>query len=270
MARRQGTYWLGTISCDQQWEPSLPEHCCYLRGQREMGAGGFEHWQVFFITSSKHSCVALTRLWSPVVGHWELTRSAAAESYVWKDDTRVGEPFEFGTRPFKRNSSTDWDVIKTCAVAGELDTIPADIFIRYYRTLQAIASDHSVPVAMERHCVCFWGPTGTGKSRAAWDLGGDSAYPKDPRSKFWCGYRDQSCVIFDEFRGGIDISHILRWTDRYPVTVEIKGSSRPLLATRFIFTSNLHPRDWYPTLDPETVAALYRRFTEIKEFTNYA
>nr|UOF80774.1 rep protein [Cressdnaviricota sp.] len=199
--RRQGTYWIGTISCDQPWEPALPTGVAYIRGQRELGAGGFEHWQIFFITSTKHSCVALARLWSPVVGHWELTRSSAAEQYVWKDDTRVGEPFEFGTRPIRRNSSTDWELIKQQAIEGELALIPADLFIRYYRTFQAIAADHSVPVAMERHCVCFWGKTGTGKSRSAWELGGQDSYAKDPRSKFWCGYRSQSVVIVDEFRG---------------------------------------------------------------------
>jgi len=34
------------------------------------------------------------------------------------------------------------------------------------------------------------------------------------------GYRGQEHVVFDEFRGGIDISHVLRWFDRYPVIVE--------------------------------------------------
>lgn len=85
------------------------------------------------------------------------------------------------------------------------------------------------------------------------------AYCKDPRSKFWCGYSGQANVIFDEFRGGIDVSHILRWTDRYPVRVEIKGSSVPLLAERIWFTSNVDPREWYPEIDPETKAALMRR-----------
>ena len=81
---------------------------------------------------------------------------------------------------------------------------------------------------------------GTGKSRRAWSEATLSAYCKDPRTKFWCGYTTQSNVVLDEFRGGIDISHVLRWLDRYPVRVEIKGSSRPLLATTFWITSNLH------------------------------
>ena len=66
-------------------------------------------------------------------------------------------------------------------------------------------------------------------------------------------------VILDEFRGDIDISHLLRWLDRYPVIVELKGSSAPLVAEKIWITSNLHPSSWYPLLDAATYAALERR-----------
>ena len=102
---------------------------------------------------------------------------------------------------------------------------------------------------------------GTGKSRRAWAEAGESAYAKCPRSKFWDGYQDQKHVVFDEFRGGIDVSHLLRWFDRYPVRVEIKGSSRPLHACRIWITSNVDPRLWYPELDSATLDALLRRLT---------
>jgi hypothetical protein len=112
---------------------------------------------------------------------------------------------------------------------------------------------------MEREVKCYWGSTGTGKSRRAWSEATFEAYPKDPRSKFWDGYRGEENVVVDEFRGGIDISHILRWTDRYPVLVEVKGSTTVLKAKNIYFTSNIHPRDWYPDLDEETKNALLRR-----------
>jgi len=71
----------------------------------------------------------------------------------------------------------------------------------------------------------------------------------------------QENVVLDEFRGGIDISHLLRWFDRYPVIVEVKGSSVVLKATKIWITSNISPDDWYPELDAETKAALRRRLT---------
>jgi len=116
---------------------------------------------------------------------------------------------------------------------------------------------------MVRTCWVYWGRTGTGKSRRAWDEAGLDAYAKDPRTKFWCGYFGQEHVVLDEFRGGIDVSHLLRWLDRYPVSVEIKGSSVPLAATTFWITSNLDPRVWYPELDEETLNAFLRRLNII-------
>lgn len=144
-------------------------------------------------------------------------------------------------------------------------SIPSDIYIRYYQNLHRIRSDSVQPMFRVTTAKVFWGPTGTGKSHTAWLESGADAYSKDPRTKFWCGYTDQLHVIIDEFRGAIDISHLLRWLDKYPVRVETKGSSRPLMATNFWITSNLHPQDWYPLLDPETNMALLRRL-EITPF----
>lgn len=166
----------------------------------------------------------------------------------------------------RRNCSTDWEQVRTAAKAGSLEDIPPDIFVRHYFALQRIAADNAVPVAMERTCYVFWGATGTGKSRRAWEEAGGEAYVKDPRTKWyyaanarWCGYRNQENVVVDEFRGSIDVAHLLRWLDRYPVLVEVKGGSRPLHARRIWITSNVDPRAWYPELDEQTKLALLRR-----------
>lgn len=60
--------------------------------------------------------------------------------------------------------------------------------------------DYMEPTALEKQVSVFWGPTGTGKSRAAWDQAGLTAYPKDPNTKFWDGYREQQNVVMDEVR----------------------------------------------------------------------
>jgi len=192
--------------------------------------------------------------------HVEPTRSSAALEYVWKEDTRVdGTQFELGSRPLKRNSDKDWEVIRESAKRGELDAIPADVFVRCYSQLKRIAVDYCQPVGFERQVFVFWGITGSGKSRRAWSEAGMDAYPKDPLTKFWDGYRGQEHVVIEEFDGGIDISHMLRWLDRYPVIVEVKGSSRCLNATHYWITSNVDPRLWYPEAKEEQKAALMRR-----------
>lgn len=238
--------------------PYLPPQCSWIKGQLELGGGGFLHWQLLIATKKKTSLRQIVGLFGPF--HAELSRSERASEYVWKEDTRVdGTCFELGAKPIRVNAKIDWESIWTSAVSGDLSTIPAGVRIRSYFAIRSIASDMSKPIGIERQCFVFWGKTGTGKSRRAWDEATMEAYGKDPRTKFWDGYTHQENIVIDEFRGGIDVAHLLRWLDRYPVRVEIKGSSRPLFAKKIWITSNLHPRDWYKEIDEETRDALLRR-----------
>nr|WAE43074.1 MAG: replication associated protein [Cressdnaviricota sp.] len=257
---RSGCHWILTVPEDD-WTPpgELVPALSYLRGQLEIGAGGFRHWQVYAVLGRKSTLGVVKGLFSATT-HAELTRSQAARSYVWKEDTRVeGTQFELGTLPFRRQEQTDWDKVVQDAKAGEFSSIPSDVLVRCYHQLRSLRNDFAKPVAQLRECRVYWGPTGTGKSRRAWDEAGLDSFPKDPRTKWWDGYADQTHVIIDEFRGSIDIAHLLRWLDRYPVRVEAKGQSLPLRASKFWITSNICPTMWYPDLDDETKAALMRR-----------
>jgi len=254
-----GRYWILTIP-HAHFTPFLPRGCQYIRGQLETGDGGFLHWQLLVAFPRTVRLSAVRAVFGPF--HAELTRSAAADDYVWKEDTRVANTqFELGERLQRRNVKRDWDVVWDSAKCGNLDAIDAACRVQHYRTLKQIKVDYLKPVAVEREVFVFWGATGTGKSRRAWEEAGFEAYPKDPRTKFWDGYAGHSNVVIDEFRGDIDIAHLLRWFDRYPVIVEQKGTACVLAATKIWITSNISPDDWFPTLDVETKAALRRRLT---------
>lgn len=256
--RSQGHWWILTIP-QAEFLPYLPPQALYIRGQLECGEEtGYLHWQVVVYFRNKSRRAGVTKVFGSV--HSEPTRSDAARDYVWKEDTRVeGTQFELGELPIRANNALDWKRIWDSAKRGSWEEIPENICFRYYGTIQRIAADHVEPVGMVRSCRVFWGPSGVGKSWRARQEAGSRAYYKDPRSKFWCGYRGQENVVIDEFRGGIDVAHMLRWLDEYPVTVEIKGASIPLSANRYWITSNLEPKYWYPELDEETLTALLRR-----------
>jgi len=263
---RQACHWMLTVPV-HQFLPYCPPGVRYIRGQLERGAEGFVHWQLYVVSSKKISLAQVREIFGPF--HCEATRSSAARDYVWKEETSVpGTKFELGTLPFRRSEPTDWALVKKSAETGDLASVPADVYVRCYNQLKRICSDNLRPIGMERVCYVFWGATGTGKSRDAWNGASMEGYPKDPNSKFWDGYRNHENVVIDEFRGGkfllilgIAINHLLRWLDRYPCIVEVKGSSVPLCAKRIWITSNLDPRLWYADLDEETKCALLRRLT---------
>lgn len=257
-------WWILTIphAC---FTPFLPEGIQYIKGQLEVGESGYLHWQFVIRTKKKIRESAVVRIFGPY--HCEATRSSAALDYVWKEDTKViGTEFELGSIPFKRSSPPDWERVRQLARIGHLDEIPPDIYVRCYNQLRRIGTDNLRADPIVRECVCYWGVTGSGKSRRAWSEATMDAYPKDPNSKFWDGYNGQANVVIDEFRGGIAVNHLLRWLDRYPVLVEVKGSSVALCCRKIWFTSNIAPRDWYDNLDIATLDALLRRL-RIVHFT---
>lgn len=265
MPSLQAKYWLCTIPFEE-FTPYLPTGVVHIKGQlEEGGTTGYKHWQVLVVLERKGTLRRMQQVFGSR-GHYEPSRSSSADKYVWKEDTRVdGTQFVLGVKPVRQNSKCDWARVWEAAKTGEFDQIPENVRVQHYRTLRTIRADYSKPTGMERTCVVFWGKTGTGKSKRAWDEAGLDAYPKDPRTKWFDGYSGQSNIVIDEFRGSIDISHMLRWLDRYPVLVEIKGSSVPLLAKKFWITSNIPPKEWYPDIDSETFNAFMRR-VEVIEF----
>lgn len=265
MPAQQARYFLLTIPV-HDFMPYLPPGVAYIKGQLEQGAGGFVHWQILVSFPKKVTCSKVKELFGRST-HVEITRSEAANDYVWKEDSRIGHQFELGKLSLKRNSEKDWDLIRANAEQGKFSEIPSDVFIRCYSSLKRIHVDSLKPTPSEKEVFVFWGRTGTGKSRRAWEEATFSAFPKDPCTKWWCGYSGHENVVIDEFRGQIGISHLLRWLDRYPTIVESKGSNCVLAATRFWITSNLSPDDWYPDLDQETKLALRRRFTLVVHFS---
>lgn len=261
-----GRYWLLTIP-QHDFLPYLPPTIKYIKGQLECGTDtGYVHWQLLAAFERTTRLAGVKRIFGDSA-HCELSRSAAADAYVHKDDTAIPETrFELGQRATRRNQSTDWDDVLTRAKSGQLSDIPPDILIRCYSQLKSIAKDNLTPGEMERTVVVYWGPTGTGKSRRAWSEASFSAYPKIPTNIWWDGYRPtdpaHDNVVIDEFRGEINISHVLRWFDRYPVVVEAKHGAVALCARRIWITSNVEPRFWYANrVDPQTIEALLRRLT---------
>lgn len=267
MPAPQGTHFILTIPFRAlETIPQPHDELVYLKGQREIGEGGYEHWQ---LVASFKPKVTITKVKSFFCreAHVELTRSAAAGEYVWKEDTRVeGTQFEYGRRPFKVNSKVDWDAAWEAATKGDFAAVPAGVRVRCYAALSKIRTDHLRPPRRDNIIVkCFWGGTGLGKTRRAWFEAGEEAYVKDPNTKWWDGYDGHKRVIIDEFTGLISISHILRWFDRYPVIVETKGGAKPLLAEEFWVTSNIDPRNWYDSINEEQKRALLRRM-QVTEF----
>lgn len=268
--QRQGTYWMGTI----KYENDEDMNCLFntnqptivwMKGQREIGEGGFDHWQVLVLVKPKKSL----RQMKDVEGtaHWELTRSERAEVYVWKDASRVpGTQFELGTKPFKRNSKRDWEEVWNKCTTGDMDGIEPGIKIMHWHALQSIRNANILPIRRpEVNVDYYYGGTGTGKSHAA-DTKYPDAYWKISSNKWWDGYKGEDTVIIDELSTEcISIAKMLTWFDKYKCSVEVKGGTIGLIATKFIITSNLS-LDELLVNEKDVHKAAFKRRVKVTEF----
>lgn len=249
MAQQQGLYWILTIPHDKWEKPTtLPEWANCLMGQLEIGETGFRHWQLLVALKRKTKLGGVKKLFCQQA-HCELSRSAAANDYVCKEETAVeGTRFKMGFFPLKRGDKEDWDKIKQLAQEGRLNELPADIYCRYYNSMRNIAMDNSpMPANLSGCCgVWIWGPPGVGKSHMAREKFGCN-YDKMP-NKWWDGYKDGQVPMLDDFGHSHVklIDYIKRWSDMYPFKSEIKGSSKYLRPRLFVITSNYSIETLFP------------------------
>lgn len=260
----QARYWLLTIPANAYQPPAqeedLPNNVVFLRGQRELGANtNYEHWQLVVAFKRAVRLAAVKAIFSNQC-HAEPSRSAAANEYVLKDDTAIpGTRFEMGSKPFQRNNKTDWESARQLAKSGKLDDCPADVYIKYYRTLKDIAKDNMKPPEnLESTCgVWIYGPPGVGKSHYAREHY-PGAYMK-MQNKWWCGYQQEDNVILDDFDSKQLGHHLKIWADKYAFVAETKGYAINIRPKKFIITSNYRPHEIFNE-DEALHDAIVRRF----------
>lgn len=113
------------------------------------------------------------------------------------------------------------------------------------------------------HVSVYYGIPGSGKTRAAYEMGGDSLYVW-PGGKWFDGYNGERTVLFDDFGPGvIEYRFFLRLLDIYPIRTEVKGGYVWFRPERIIITTNLLIGDWFPEND---LNPLHRRIHEFKNF----
>jgi len=237
----------------------------YLVYQEEEGENKTRHLQGYFVLKKRMELPALKKLLLPLGSpHLEVRKGSheQAKAYCMKEDTRVVGGMDnevnpdFHERHEDKGTRNDLLAVKEAIDEGknELELWEEHFvqMVKYRNSLNYYAILKKPKRSWKTYIKVFYGPTGTGKSRAAFEEAGEDFYNLTPGQTpkggqlFFEGYRGQENVVFDEFYGSsMGWSQLLALTDRYPATVMVKGSSVVWAPKRMWITSNQHPSQWY-------------------------
>lgn len=260
----------------------IPKQCRFFAGQYEIapstGRLHFQGYVSFHGPVSMAQCVK--RLDLPGV-HVEPRHGTHKEAYeyVTKVDTRHSgsEPFVWGTAPDCSGDRTDLALVEAILRDGGTPDDVVDqafgTFVRYHngilRAWELLGSRHR---ADPPTCYYFWGPSGSGKSAAAYSLAEndpDRCYfvPMSGKSVWFDGYRPglHRVVVIDDYYANWPFHFLLKLLDRYPLQVPRKGGHLTFNAPYVVITSNRPLHEQYRTdaIPEESYKGLWRRFKRV-------
>jgi len=256
-----------------------PEEIRLAAWQHEEGDTTHHDHIQLYIVCKKSVRVSQVKTWFINNPHIEKCNGDhdSCVKYCTKDEGRLHGPYYFPsmTEVLAHTGGTRYDLkdmfnmVKEGKSELEIAEANPGTYGRSFKAIERYKNLVFAPCFRDNIVVnCFYGEPGTGKSKGAWEealasVDGDltKVYSKSA-GDWWDGYNGQPIVVFDDFYGGTRFSELLKVLDRYPLSVQIKGSYVSMRATTFYFTSNTHPRDWYSGIANKVdLNALKRRIT---------
>ena len=185
------------------------------------------------------------------------------KSYCTKPDGRISGPWELGSLP-KQGERTDLhEAAELLLKTGDIRLVDPAVFLKYASGCLKLAALAPPPRRDDLKIITIVGGTGIGKSYAVHAMFPDIYVVNMGNSGLWWdGYTGQRAVLFEEFKGQVQLQKMLQILDPYPLRLEIKGGLVPARFTIVFITSNYNPEAWYRNDDGSRdaeFAALRRR-----------
>jgi len=253
----------------------LPANTKYLVYQVERGEQGTEHLQGYIAFDKPFRLSGVRKLEFKTAerasvfpfqsAHLAKAKGNAVQNkaYCTKPEGRVAGPWELGEAP-KQGDRTDLkEAAEELMRSGDIRAIDPAVFLKYASGCLKLAALAPPPRRDNLKVITIVGPTGIGKSYSVHDLYPDVYCVNMGNSGLWWdGYTGQPAVMFEEFKGQVQLQKMLQILDPYPLRLEIKGGLVPARFTIVFITSNYTPDKWYKNEDgfrDAEMAALARR-----------
>lgn len=237
---------------------------------------GYRHYQGYVEYHRERAFTAVKKDLGEAV-HLEPAKGSRDDNhrYCTKEETRVDGPWRFGDTSSETSTqgrrSDILDAKERLDAGSTMADVARGCFTTYVRHGRGLASYKAITSGRRRwqtHVFFLWGETEAGKSKFA-DERDPGAYwkpPKEGQSSWWDFYDGERVVVLDDIRDtDVSLSTLLRWLDRYPLLVPVKGSYAQLLAREIIITTNQPLETWYGGLNGLPLPMLERRISHVIE-----
>ncbi len=254
-------------------------HVRYVVFQSEISESGTPHLQGYVeLDIAMRANRVIRNFGSRVYYANRKGTQAQAIAYAKKEDTRVVDGMAGeGGEAKKLGKDTLAVVAASLKLGSGLKELRDDYPVSFMTHGQKIRSYALHMIGRRRappEVIIYYGHTGTGKSATADKRWPDAYWVPMPRTGgwWWPNYCGEETIIIDEFANQFKYHTMLRLLDRYPFDLQEKGGNMQLCATtkRIVFTTNIHPNQWYHNKSYADKAPLRRRFRDFAKIFTFA
>lgn len=225
----------------------------------EVGEQGTPHLQGFVWFKKQLRLKAAKAIMGTERVHLETQRGDLADNlnYCTKE---TGQFWQSGPPPVEKSKTPYCDIVKMSLQEADKIMLEEHTWASGSSNWQRLRASMIKPYIGEMDVRWFYGPTGTGKTRTAVEMGGRVI---EFDGKFFNYRGGEECVVLDEVdKTVIPLSTMLRLLDRYEYHLRVLGGYVPRDFNKIIITSTVHPSCVYN----EHFEQIERRISEIKEF----
>ena len=233
---------------------------------KEVGESGTPHLQGAVTFKRVYTFKQVKKLHPKA--HWEIAKAASDFNYCKK----LGGEIVRDESKQSQGKRTDIEDVRELLEAGE----KMNQIMKKARTMQAVSfarawyqyNEQHLPINTKIDIFWYYGCSGVGKTKKVLEETESIKLFIPCSFKWWDGYEGHEAVLLDDLRPTWCCpEQLLRLLDpyRYQYRVEVKGSTRPLLATKMYITTPWHPADFWKDTH-EDPAQLLRRITELVHF----
>lgn len=276
---RQVVFTLNNYTSDEERDmfeafSSLSNNIRFCGVGREIGESGTPHFQGFIYFDNPKTFSAAHKIPGLNRAHFEPVKGTIQQNIDYC--SKGGDYKEYGEKPTQGKRNDLEEVAELVKAGKRISDVAFECptqFIKFHKGIERLISLQIAPRDFKTMVYWYYGPTGTGKSKKAFEQAAEAAsyYVKDPLNKWYCGYEQQELMIIDDYRRDFStFACLLRLMDRYPMTVETKGGTTQFVTRTLVITTPKSPTETWEGRTEEELGQLLRRIDHCVHFATLA